>query len=139
MSSYNPHGKYVLIRIPSHPRADNRGYVPVHILVAEALIGTSIPKGNVVHHVDEDVSNNSPGNLVVCQDEAYHRLLHTRKKAIDVCGNPNYRSCVFCHRYDDPLIMFHSVTSRHYMHRECRQKYERKTRRSHCKEENLTS
>jgi len=49
-----------------------------HVLVAEKALGKSLPKGAVVHHVDEDKQNNDPRNLVICPNQAYHNLLHKR-------------------------------------------------------------
>jgi hypothetical protein len=68
---------------PDHPRANTRGYVYEHILVAESVLGHSLPAGAVVHHVDGNKHNNAPGNLVICEDDAYHRLLHTRMRRLD--------------------------------------------------------
>ncbi len=59
---------------PGHPRARN-GSVQEHFLVAEKRIGRSIKKGEVVHHLDEDPSNNADLNLCVmtCSE---HLVLH---------------------------------------------------------------
>src|SRR3990167_9989532 len=48
----------------------------IHILVAEKALGRPLPEGVEVHHHDENRQNNSNSNLVICQDVAYHRLLH---------------------------------------------------------------
>jgi hypothetical protein len=69
--------KYVRVLMPDHPRNRSR-YVFEHILVAEKALGKHLPPGAVVHHVDEDGLNNKPWNLVICQDNAYHRFLHKR-------------------------------------------------------------
>lgn len=76
-----------------------------HILVAERALGRRLPPGAVVHHVDEDPSNNTPTNLVICPDKAYHKLLHVRQDAMNACGNPNWRKCKHCKRYDDPAAL----------------------------------
>ncbi len=64
-------------------------YVAEHRLVAESALGKHLEKCHPVHHVDEDRSNNANGNLVICQDTAYHLLLHARKRVVDAGGNPN--------------------------------------------------
>jgi len=91
-----------------------------HILVAEKALGKRLPTGAVVHHVDENKSNNVPANLVVCPDEAYHRLIHRRMDALDACGNPDFRKCPLCEKYDDPEILSHQNS-----HAECLRKYRR--------------
>ncbi len=71
-------------------RVDSHGYVRIwtgknnedleHHVVAERALGHALPAGAVVHHVDEDTTNNAPNNLVICQDDNYHKLLHARKR-----------------------------------------------------------
>lgn len=69
-----------------------------HILIAERALGKPLPKGAEVHHVNEDKRNNRPSNLVICQDRAYHALLHRRARVLRASGNPNtQRICYRCH------------------------------------------
>jgi hypothetical protein len=90
-----------------------------HILVAEKAMGKRLPNGAVVHHVDENRLNNAPSNLVVCS-RAYHILIHARMKAMAACGNPNWRHCYYCKRYDDPANMYVSPQGRVNYHSACR-------------------
>lgn len=71
---------------PGHPRGASVGE---HIRVAEMALGKPLPRTARVHHVDGNPRNNLPSNLVVCQDETYHRLLHFRAEVIRRGGNPN--------------------------------------------------
>lgn len=106
---------YVCIMFPGHPRADSKGYVLERLLVAEKALGRAIPPCAQVHHWDEVRSNNAPSNLVICENQAYHRLLHSRRRAYEACGNPNAKKCYICKMYD-----MATVTSKAgYYHREC--------------------
>lgn len=57
-----------------------------HIIVAEQALGRSLPPGAVVHHVDKDVTNNTPTNLVICPDQSYHMLIHKRMRELETLG-----------------------------------------------------
>jgi hypothetical protein len=65
--------------MPDHPRASN-GYVGEHILVAERALGKQLPPAAVVHHVNEQRRDNRNCNLVICENQAYHALLHARMR-----------------------------------------------------------
>lgn len=53
-----------------------------HVLLAEKALGKQLPKGAVVHHVDGNGTNNDTNNLVICQDQNYHLLLHRRAEML---------------------------------------------------------
>lgn len=98
-------GGYKGIKLPDHPRANAYGYVREHILIAERALGKPLPLKVKVHHVDHDRTNNSNANLVICEDQAYHQLLHVRERALRACGNANWLRCVHCGGYDDPKVL----------------------------------
>lgn len=79
--------------------------VGAHVAVVEKALGKRLPAGAIVHHADDNPSNNAPGNLVVCPSQQYHRLLHSRAEAYDACGNANWRKCQYCQTFDDPANM----------------------------------
>lgn len=93
-------GGYVEVYSPNHPRAANE-MVYEHILVVEKALGKHLPAGAQVHHVNETKTDNGNRNLVACDSAAYHRHLHIRQRALDECGNPNWRKCTYCKVYDD--------------------------------------
>lgn len=95
-----------------------------HVEVAERALGKPLPKGAIVHHVNGVKTDNCPENLVVCQDQAYHKLLHQRMRARDACGNPNWRCCKWCKKWDDPANGM-AVTSKDAIHRACHAERER--------------
>lgn len=89
-----------------------------HVEVAERALGKQLPKGAVVHHVNENRADNRPENLVICPNDRYHKLLHTRLNALKACGNPDWRKCPYCGEHDDPAVMRGEKCGR-FVHREC--------------------
>ena len=117
---------YVFLYMPDHPHANDGLYVPEHVAIAETVLGKLLPKGSEVHHVDEDRQRNVNSNLVICQDRAYHMLLHQRTDALKACGNANFRKCQFCKEYGDPVKMRHYIRRHGYQHWGCWRSYMRK-------------
>ncbi len=90
------------LRGPFHHRwngGTNRGYVLnrstsgtgsgfVHVQIAERALGHPLPPKARVHHIDGDGTNNAHNNLVICENQAYHMLLHFRQRVIAAGGNP---------------------------------------------------
>ena len=93
----------------------------VHVKVAENALGKPLPEGADVHHVNESRSDNRPGNLVICQDSAYHKLLHRRKRAISAGYPAHYLKCPFCKNYDAPENLRKTKTGQ--LHVECLHNY----------------
>lgn len=117
------------------PRAD--GYVGhnvggrtklEHILVAERALGKPLPTGAQVHHWDMDRSNNEPTNLVICPDQAYHRLIHRRMAALEACGNPSWMPCRLCRVYEAPENLYVNPGGTDAYHRHCSAAYARSHR-----------
>ena len=98
-------------------KSHNGKLVREHQVIVEKVLGYALPKGTVIHHVDECRSNNSHTNLVVCPSQAYHTLLHARTRAYDATGDANKRKCHYCGEYDSPdqLMILHHLIS----HRKC--------------------
>ena len=117
-------GGYPCLYAPRHPKAGILGYVPEHVLVAEKALGKYLPKGCEVHHIDENKLNVSSNNLVICQDNAYHKLLHQRQRAFNACGNANFRKCFHCELYSDPKTM-KAGNTKGFTHWDCYRQYMR--------------
>lgn len=67
----------------------------IHVLKAEAALGKPLPEHAQVHHVDLTKSTESV--LVICENDAYHKLLHVRTRIVKAGGNPNTDSwCSSC-------------------------------------------
>lgn len=97
---------YVLVRAEGHPRAI-LGRVLEHIIVAERVIGHLLPVGVTVHHVNEDKTDNRPGNLAVLQSQSEHVALHARLRVLRAGGNPwTDRLCCYCHIAKDQSAFY---------------------------------
>lgn len=99
-----------------------------HVRIAEKALGRQLPAGAQIHHLDEDRLNNSPTNLIICPDVAYHRLLHIRTRALQQCGHADWRKCYFCGHWDAPDRLF--INSANCHHRECINRYYREKRKA---------
>lgn len=105
-------------------RVHRRGYRSVrvngearseHVVVAERALGRPLPAGAAVHHVDGNRRNNTPSNLVICQDAVYHNLLHLRARTLRLGGNPDTeRYCGDCVTVK-PFAAFNLRTSKQGM------------------------
>lgn len=115
---------YVHVLKPGHPNSTKSGYIAEHIYIVSGVLGRPIPSGACVHHVNSVRDDNRNSNLVLCESTEYHQLLHTRQRALRVCGNPNWRKCQFCKVYDDPAALAHTLKGNY--HRSCKALWERK-------------
>jgi hypothetical protein len=73
---------YVRIHCPGHPRAIKVGgsyYIAEHRLVMEKHLGRYLNKGEVVHHIDGNPSNNKLCNLKIFNTFA-HLSYHGKKR-----------------------------------------------------------
>ncbi|OPY83161.1 MAG: hypothetical protein A4E71_02916 [Smithella sp. PtaU1.Bin162] len=91
-----------IIQAPECSRRFSNGYAQEHIVIAENAFGKPLPIHAVIHHVDGNKANNSPSNLVICQDDNYHRFIHKRMRAYEACGHADWVKCTVCKQYDLP-------------------------------------
>lgn len=96
---------YRALMCEGHPRA-HRKYVLEHILIAERALGKYLPDGAVVHHHNEDKTDNRNSNLVILQDDGYHHTIHKRMRAFKACGHADWVKCGICKTYDDLSTMY---------------------------------
>lgn len=87
MSEAKPHRYidgigYIRILKPDHPFHDNRGYVKEHRLVMEEYLGRYLTKDEIVHHINENPSDNRPENLqIMTRPEHVKHHTHWRYEA----------------------------------------------------------
>lgn len=106
---------YVVVNIPDHPKAfDATGdkkpdsfCVYEHVLIAEELLDRPLKEGEVVHHLDENRSNNSPDNLIVLYN-GMHVKLHKWLNKHEIIPNQKQEKrlqlgCVRCAICEKPI------------------------------------
>lgn len=109
--------------IPVAGREGRVVMVGEHVLLAERATGRRLPPSAQVHHLNEDPADNRPSNLVVCQDAAYHKLLHVRATALRACGHAGWRKCWKCQQWDAPERL--TIAKKYTVHPACRLAHER--------------
>jgi len=117
------------IYMPNHKSSNSWGYIYEYILIIEKVLGKILPNKVVVHHVDVNPANNKNSNLVVCEDQDYHMLLHQRQRAYDICGNANWKKCKYCKQYDDSKNLYKHPSQNSYFHRKCSNENRMKNRK----------
>ena len=98
----------------------------LHRLVAEKALGHILPPNATIHHV----RGGREGPIVICQDNAYHMLLHVRTRAFMATDNPYKKRCPICKKWDDPQNMYWARNQANgwYRHAECDNTYRRQLR-----------
>jgi hypothetical protein len=98
-----------------------------HVYIAEKALGYRLPLGVEVHHFDETPTNNANSNLVICQDRAYHCLLHVRQRIVNAGGDPDReRICPICKALKN-LGEFDIIKGKTNLRcKDCRRKIQRK-------------
>jgi hypothetical protein len=114
---------YVFICTPHHPRTNSTGGVAEHVLVCERALGKFLPPGAIPHHVNGNPGDNANNNLVICQNEAYHQLIHKRMRALEACGHANWGKCQFCKQWDEPDNLVWRPHNSSTFHRDCYNKF----------------
>ena len=106
--------KYPKIRSPF-----SNTYKRNYVVQAEIALGKSLDSKHQIHH-------HSGTQLVICENQIYHRLLHDRTRALRTCGHADWRKCCFCKQYDNPKNLVFSQIKTY--HKSCNAKYNRERR-----------
>ena len=77
---------YILIWSPDHPSKNASGYVREHRLVMEKHIGRLLKQTEVVHHKNDNPSDNRIENLELYDSNAKHKSDDNKKRKRDKSG-----------------------------------------------------
>lgn len=104
----------------NHPQPCRGNYVKDYISRASKALGKPLPPKSIVHHHTSE-------QLVLCQNQHYHMLLHLRKRAYEACGHANWRKCKFCKNWDNPQNNMYVPTNPRGAshHRKCQSIYQK--------------
>lgn len=90
-----------------NPSADGQ---LLHRVRAERALGRKLPPKAQVHHADGTKGDDS--QLVICENAAYHRLLHARMRVLKAGGDPNTQTICSSCRVLKPISEFLTRTDR---------------------------
>lgn len=112
------------------PRYKQIDGVMVHRSIVEKILGHELPKNAAIHH--RKGWSNKNENLIVCQDQIYHKLIEGREAAYRVTGDPAQRKCIICKQYDKLENMQYRLhippRQPQFHHKTCWAKYNRNRR-----------
>jgi len=67
---------YIALLSPNHPAANSKGYVREHRLVVEEILGRYLFKGEIIHHINNIITDNRPQNLYLFSSNSEHSRYH---------------------------------------------------------------
>lgn len=105
---------YVLVFCPDHPNAWSSGYVYAHRLIVELDRNEFLTGEEIVHHMDENRTNNSLANLNV-ETQSEHARQHHAGTAVAV-----QLQCWYCNNiFEREARQMHGTNKRVFCKRSC--------------------
>lgn len=86
--TYKPYiyiNEYKYIYNPKHPNSFKSGYIAEHRLIAEKIVGRYLNKNEIVHHINDDKTDNRIENLEI-MSASEHNKTHSNKRSRDQYG-----------------------------------------------------
>lgn len=90
---YKSNSGYIYILNKEHPFCNSKGYVREHRLVMENHIGRYLTSKEVVHHINNNPSDNRIKNLKLFKNNGLHISETVKSKKTGI-----YRNCLHCHK-----------------------------------------
>lgn len=76
-------GKYYYILKPEHPLCTAGGYIAEHRFIVENYLRRFLDPKEVIHHINENPTDNRIENLILCVNNAEHKKFHCKILSLD--------------------------------------------------------
>ena len=98
---------YVVLWNDKYPR----NKVHEHVLIAESALGKPLPLKAQIHHVNGIKTDNRKSNLLICENQHYHLVLHVKADRLRLFGSWKIKRCITC-KGVMPLDLFMTQNAR---------------------------